>query len=297
LGIKTKVEEGKITVVEDAVVCKEGGEISAALAGMLTRLSIEPMEVGLDLVAVYEKGDIFTKSVLDIDEEKFMADLSNAARWAFNLSCETGYITEMNRETLIQKAFRDAKALALSENIMADAVVGELLAKAEREMQSLKSQLPEAPAPKPEEKKEEAKPEPPKEEVKPEAPKVEEKAPEPPEPEPQPPQPEPEPAPPEPTPEPEKPVETPTAEKIVEEVKEEIEKEPEVQAEKKQIEEKSKMDEVEALAQKLVKTGTLKDVEVVKEKAKEKKKEEDMSEGEKVEDLMGTLMKKGTLRK
>ena len=183
LGIKSKVEEGKIAIIEDSVVCKEGEEISAALAGMLTRLGIEPMQIGLDLVAVYEKGDIFTKSVLDIDEDKFMADLSQAATWAFNLSVDTAFVTDANKEMLIQKAFMDSKALALSQNIMADAVVADVLAKAEREMLSLKSAMPELPAaeaPKAEEKKEEA----PKVEEKPdeapkEEPKVEEKAPEP----------------------------------------------------------------------------------------------------------------------
>ena len=188
LGIKTKVDAGKISILEDSVVCKEGEEISENLAGMLTRLGIEPMEIGLDLVAVYEKGDIFTKSILDIDEDKFMADLSQAASWAFNLSVETAFVTGVNREFLIQKAFMDSKALAISQNILADAVAGEILAKAEREMLSLKSQLPEAPAPKAEEKKEEVKAEEPKVEEKKEEkpveaqkeePKPEEKAPEP----------------------------------------------------------------------------------------------------------------------
>ncbi len=143
LGIKSKVEEGKIAIMADTVVCKEGGVISAKLAGMLARLGIMPMEIGLDLVAVLEKGDIFTKSVLDIDEDKFMADLTKAARWAFNLSCEAAFATKENRECLIQKAFMESKAVALSQNIMADAVVGELLAKAERQMLSVKDEMPE----------------------------------------------------------------------------------------------------------------------------------------------------------
>lgn len=132
LGVKTKVDQGKIAIVEDSLVCKEGDVISGALAGMLTRLNINPMEVGLDLIAVYEKGSIFDKSVLDIDEDKFMQDLSTAARWAMNLSVETAFVTQENRELLIAKAFNDAKGLAIECNIYSKDVIDQLLAKATR---------------------------------------------------------------------------------------------------------------------------------------------------------------------
>src|SRR3989338_3319500 len=86
LGIKSKVDQGKISIVQDSVVCKEGQVISAPLAAMLTRLNINPMEVGLDITAVYEKGTIFDKKVLDIDEEQFNKNLQQAIRWGLNLS-------------------------------------------------------------------------------------------------------------------------------------------------------------------------------------------------------------------
>ena len=63
VGIKTGVENGKIAIKEDCIVAKEGDEISQPLAEVLTRLEIEPMEIGLNLSAVYENGEILTKSV------------------------------------------------------------------------------------------------------------------------------------------------------------------------------------------------------------------------------------------
>ena len=75
----------------------------------------------------------------DIDEDKFKADLTQAAQWAFNLSVEAAIVTQENREMLIQKAFRESKALALEANILADAVVAELLAKAEAQAKSVSS--------------------------------------------------------------------------------------------------------------------------------------------------------------
>lgn len=137
IGIKTKVDQGKLTVVADTIVCHEGAVISDKVASFLAKLNIMPMEIGLDLLAVYEKGDILTRSVLDVDEKLYLNNITQAARWAFNLSVEACYITNDNRETIIQKAYRDSKALAISQNIMADAVVGELLAKAQSQAQQV----------------------------------------------------------------------------------------------------------------------------------------------------------------
>lgn len=167
-GIKTGVEGGKVAIKEDKVVVKEGEEISIALAGILSRLGIEPMEVGLDITAVYEEGVIYGRSVLDIDEDKFLANLGQAATWARNLAIDIAYLTKDTIELLLIKAYKNTKALALEANILADGVKEDILAKAERQMQSLKSiaNVPDAPAkeePKVEEKKEEPKAEEPKE--------------------------------------------------------------------------------------------------------------------------------------
>ncbi len=182
LGIKSAVEGGKIAIKNDTKVCSEGDVISDKLAGMLTRLSIEPMEIGLDLLAVYENGTIYPKSVLDVDEEKFMNDLMLSASQAHELAMEVGYVTPETIEPMIQRTYRAAKEIAKEGKFMADEIAAELMEQAEREMLSLKGQLPEvkAEAPKAEEKPAEAPKDKAKAEEKPaetpkEEPKVEEK--------------------------------------------------------------------------------------------------------------------------
>ena len=159
LGIKAGVEGGKVAVKQDTVVCKEGQEISGPLASMLARLGITPMEVGLDLVAVYENGVVYAKSVLDVDETAFLGSITQAASEAFNLAIEISLPMKDTIELLLQKSFREAKAVALEGNILADAVVEELVEKAEREVLALKSaaNIPDAPVAEKEEKKAEVK--------------------------------------------------------------------------------------------------------------------------------------------
>ncbi|MBW3017488.1 50S ribosomal protein L10 [Candidatus Woesearchaeota archaeon] len=152
--IKTKIEGGKINIVAPATVAKQGEEISGQLSSILLRLGITPMEIGLDLVAAYENGLVFSKQVLTIDDVQFQHNIEAAARHAVNLSVFAGILTDSTTEMIIQKAFRDAKGLATECNIMADAVAEELVMKAERQMMALSSQLDikvEAPEPKKEE--------------------------------------------------------------------------------------------------------------------------------------------------
>ncbi|RLE39232.1 50S ribosomal protein L10, partial [Candidatus Woesearchaeota archaeon] len=154
VGIKTSVEGGKLAIKEDKVVANEGDIISEKLAGILARLGIEPMEIGLDLVAAYENGTIYTKKILAIDEEEYKSNLAQAHRWAFNLAIETVIYTRDTITFMITKAFRDSKNLALEQNIIADLVAEEILTKAEVQAKMLSLETKFVTISKPQERKE-----------------------------------------------------------------------------------------------------------------------------------------------
>ncbi len=169
VGIKTAIESGKIVVKSDAIVVKKGDKVSQAIAGILARLGVEPMDVGLNLTAVYDNGTIFTRDVLDIDEEEFIGKIKTAYNSALGLALEISFLTKETIEMMIAKAFRETKTIALSQNIMADDVKEEIMAKATKEMLALKSKLNihDIPKEKPKEEEKEVKEE--KEEIKKEA--------------------------------------------------------------------------------------------------------------------------------
>ncbi len=154
-GIKTGVEDGKIVIRENKVVAKEGTVVNAKLAGLLQRLGVQPMEIGLDLVTVYENGEILTKDILNIDEEAYKKNFQVAASMAFNLAIYAAYPTADTIKALIQKAAMESKALANEADILTDETVGLLLSKAERQAKSLDSKIDKVP----QESKTEEKPE------------------------------------------------------------------------------------------------------------------------------------------
>lgn len=140
VGIKTKVTDGKLEIIADTVVAKEGDEITAKLAETLKRLDIKPMEVGLDLVAVYEDGLVFESKQLVVDEEEYTQNITQAAAWAMNLAIEAAYPCAETAESLLQKAFREAKAVAVEGAVLNDDTRDELLARSEAQASSVKAE-------------------------------------------------------------------------------------------------------------------------------------------------------------
>jgi large subunit ribosomal protein L10 len=288
LGIKAGIEDGKVVVKADSPVIKEGETFSAKLASMLTRLDIRPLEVGLNVNAVFEDGIIYDKKVLDIDEVQFYADLTTAASWAINLSVEAVIPTKENSEILIAKAVRAARGLTMETMFLADGMKDEVVEKAARQANSLASESnfdaswektasasTEAPAPQEETPAPAAEEEPAKEETPAESPA------------------EPEPVSEEPK------AEEPAPEPAQEEAKEEVAEEPAVE---------EKTEETPAPASE----APAEPAEEVKEEAKEEVMPEDMppsaGESETVQhptdekaqeqaaDLLKNLQEKGTLR-
>lgn len=139
LGIKATIVDGKVTIKEDAHVLKEGDVISAPIAAMLTRLNIQPMEIGINLLGVLENGEILPKEVLFVDEAKYLADLKQASVWAFNLAFNSSYPCKDTIKLLVQKASRDSEALVDSKNILTKGNASKILAKAHMHASSLKS--------------------------------------------------------------------------------------------------------------------------------------------------------------
>ena len=134
VGIPAKIDKGSIVVTDDAKIVDEGEEIPKAVADILTKLEIHPMEVGIDLLAVCEGDTIYTADVLAIDEEETIQTLANAYQSAINLSVYAGILNSESAPLLIQKAARDALNLAINANILTSETTDKILSKAYAQM-------------------------------------------------------------------------------------------------------------------------------------------------------------------
>ena len=132
IGLKTSVQAGKIAVMADKVACKAGEKITRDLADVLALLKIEPMEIGLDLSYVWEDGTIYGKGVLDVSVEDYTNELARCVTYGVNLSVNTGYPTKLTAPLMIQKAFAEARTLAIEADVIEKEFIVHVLSKAER---------------------------------------------------------------------------------------------------------------------------------------------------------------------
>lgn len=110
VGIQAGVEQGKIAIKKDATVAKKGDRITKELASVLRKLGVQPITIGLNIVAIYSNGSVYSKDALEL-VNVYPQKLSEAYNHALNLSINACYPTKENIKFLLVKAFNNAKAL------------------------------------------------------------------------------------------------------------------------------------------------------------------------------------------
>ncbi|MHA1722661.1 MAG: 50S ribosomal protein L10 [Candidatus Baldrarchaeia archaeon] len=141
VGIPTRVQSGSVWVAKDTVVCKKGEKISRKLALVLSRLGIEPMEVGLSLHAAYDDGIIFTEEELTIHPEEIKQQIQTAHIEALNLSINAYIPTPDTIPILLQKAHNEAFNLSINAYIPTKETLPYILSKAHAEATTLASKI------------------------------------------------------------------------------------------------------------------------------------------------------------
>ena len=140
IGIPAKIEKGKIVITEDKTIVAEGDVISRDVAGMLTRLDIYPLEVGINLKAAYEDETVYTSDILFIDEDKTISDVQKAYTQALNLSVNAVVFNSVSTPVIISKAAGEALNLAFNAEILTSKTTDLLLAKAYSQMLAVASE-------------------------------------------------------------------------------------------------------------------------------------------------------------
>ena len=138
-GFPAAIEKGKVVLKKEVTIVKAGQTISREVAGLLTRLDILPLEVGLSLRAVVEGGTFYPPNVLSVDLDARRAEVIAAHRRALGLAVEIAYPTAASIPILVTRAHRSAFALAVAAGYPTKATITPILARALREAAAVTS--------------------------------------------------------------------------------------------------------------------------------------------------------------
>jgi len=141
VGIETMVKGGTIHIKKETLVVKKGDEITRQVALVLSRLNLNPMEIGLNLYAAYDNGLILKESDLKISIKDTLTQVQTAFTNALKISLKIAYPTKQNITMLIQKAILESKSLVLSTGIITKETISETLVKGYATAMSLISMI------------------------------------------------------------------------------------------------------------------------------------------------------------
>ena len=103
VGIPAKIDKGKVAIQKTTTVVNKGDPISADLGIMLSKLDINPIEIGIILTGAIEDGFLFEADSLDLDTDGFRTDIITATSGAFNLACNIRWFSS---QTIDRKSTR-----------------------------------------------------------------------------------------------------------------------------------------------------------------------------------------------
>lgn len=141
VGLPTRIESGSVWVSKDTLVVRKGEAINERLAGVLSKLGIKAVELGISISIVLDEGSIITNKQLKLDLEQTKISLGQGFGEAFALSLGVVFPTHENIMTLLQIAHQKAFALSLNAAIPTKEIVADLVRKANAEMTSLNTAL------------------------------------------------------------------------------------------------------------------------------------------------------------
>jgi len=138
LKIPTRVQDGKIFIVRDAVVARAGQEVPVDAIDVLRMLGIRPVYEGLRIIGVIINGRRFVPAEeLVLDVNKYKAMLEDASKSAFNLAFNIAYPIPEVLPALISSAHRRAVSLASALGVITRETASALISRALNEALAL----------------------------------------------------------------------------------------------------------------------------------------------------------------
>lgn len=137
VGLPTRIESGSVWISKDTLVVRRGEVINERLAGVLSKLGIKAVELGISLRAVFDNGMIISGDQLKVDVDATRRSVQARNAEAFALALEIGYASKDTIKPLLQQAHMKAVALSVSAAIPTKDTIADIIRKANAEMTSL----------------------------------------------------------------------------------------------------------------------------------------------------------------
>jgi len=108
--IKVGIDQGKIAVKEAHTV-KKGEKVSLEIAGILEKLEIKPIPVGIKPLIAYDSKDKKIYTNIRVDKDEAISMIALASSQAMNLAISSEFVCKETISRLLSKANMQAQSL------------------------------------------------------------------------------------------------------------------------------------------------------------------------------------------
>ena len=113
LGIPTKIARGTIEIVSDIKVVTAGTRVGPSEATLLNMLNISPFTYGMTVVQIFDSGNVFAPSVLDIDEKELIDRFMSGIKTVASISLALKYPTLVSITHSLVNSYKNLLAIGL----------------------------------------------------------------------------------------------------------------------------------------------------------------------------------------
>jgi len=113
LGVPTKIARGTIEITTDLKLVEAGTKVGASEATLLNMLNISPFTYGMGISQVYDQGNTFPPSVLDIEEEQLLKAFSSAITTIAAISLAANFPTLPSVMHSVVNSYKKVLAVAI----------------------------------------------------------------------------------------------------------------------------------------------------------------------------------------
>jgi large subunit ribosomal protein LP0 len=113
LGVPTKIARGTIEIVNEVHLVHKAAKVGASEATLLNMLNISPFTYGMVVQQVYDSGNVFAPSILDVEEKELLSYFTAAIRNVTSVSLAAGYPTIVSVSHSLVNSYKNLLAVSV----------------------------------------------------------------------------------------------------------------------------------------------------------------------------------------
>ena len=113
LGVPTKIARGTIEITTDLKLVEASGKVGPSEATLLNMLNISPFTYGMGITQVYDQGNTFPPTVLDITEDQILETITKAITTIASLSLALNFPTLPSVIHSIVNSYKNILSIAI----------------------------------------------------------------------------------------------------------------------------------------------------------------------------------------